>query len=380
MKAAKIISLMIVVFITTSVNLFSQTAEEWKKLGNIELDSANYEKAIEYYQMSVDVDSTYFDAYYNLAIVYYNTSEYDKAIDVLQKAISLRDTDADTYFFLGNIYLEKEDYDQAIEAVEKGIELNPESPDGYNYLGALYQEKGSFTYGLMYFKKAAQLGDVSAQQYFLENGMSWKDNFAKPDYEQIKQNVEDTESHLYYSKLWDRFQEGDSTMSIEEKRHLYYGYVFNSNYSPYTSTHDYKRANAILDKDTPTKKEWEELVSLYNKSLKSEPFNLRYLIYQRTAYNSLNKPEEAKRNLQKIYNIMDALDSTGDGLTKETAIHVIGVYSEYDYLFLNKMAAESQSLIDGIFDVLSLQANENGIDEMWFDVSQSLNYLNRLSK
>jgi hypothetical protein len=141
------------------------------------------------------------------------------------------------------------------------------------------------------------MGDSTAQQFFADSDMSWEDNFLKPDYEQIKSNIKNKQSELYYSKLWDRYQQGDSTLTIDEARHIYYGYIFNKDYS----------------------------------------------------------------------SVLRAWD------TKETAIHVIAVPTEYDYLFLNNLPIGSQALINGGFDVLYLGENELGIEEMWFDVNQSLN-------
>jgi Tfp pilus assembly protein PilF len=413
MKTMKIFLLTVVLF-TISINLFSQTAEEWKKLGNVELDSANYNKAIEYYQKAIEIDDAYFDAYYNLGLAFSLILDFDKAIEYYNKAITLNDTIADTFFSLGFIYMEKQDYDKAIEMfnkgiiiddtnedvffslgfayaekqdsdkaiemIKKGIKLKPNSPEALYFLGLLYQDKDNFTYAMLYVKKAAQLGDTSAQQFFISNEISWEDSFVKPDYEQIKLNIENEQSNLYYSKLWEKFQQGDSTMTLEEKRHLYYGYVFNKNYSPYLSLYDAKQVNAILNKKKPTIKEWKKLISLLNISLSAEPFSCRYLYYQSIAYNALNKPIEVNKNIKKIHCIADALNSTGDGLSKETAIHVIVVSNEYDYLFLNDLSSISQELINGGYDVLYLRSNSNNLEEMWFDINQSFNYFNRTLK
>lgn len=135
--------------------------------------------------------------------------------------------------------------------------------------------------------------------------------------------------------------------------------------------------NNILNKEEPTTNEWEELVSLLNTSLKIQPFNCRYLYYQSVAYSALNKHVDADKNMKKIECIIDALTSTGDGLSKETAIHVIAVSNEYDYMFMNNFSMNRQALTDGGYDVLYLNPNEAGLEEIWFDVNQSLNSLNR---
>ena len=344
------------------------------------MDSANYDKAIECYQKAIETDTAYFDAHFNMGLAYSSMSDYDKAIEYYNKAVAIKDTDADTYFSLGGVYAKKQDYDKAIEMLKKGIKLKPNSPAEYNYLSFLYSEKNIGVYAVLYAKKAAQLGDTLSQQFLTDNEIPWEDDFEKPDYEQIKLNIENKQSNFYYSKLWDRFQQGDSTMTLEEKRHLYYGYVFHKKYSPYSDVHDYKQVNAILNKENPTKKEWEKLVSLLNTSLSAEPFSCRYLYYQSIAYDALKKSVDADKNFRKIRSIVDALLSTGDGLSEETAIHVIAVSNEYDYLFLNNLSMRSQALTNGGCDVLYLKQNEGGLEEMWFDVNQSLNYLSKSFK
>ena len=205
-------------------------------------------------------------------------------------------------------------------------------------------------------------------------------NFTKPDYEQIKLNIENNQSNFYYPNLWDRFQQGDSTMTLEEKRHLYYGYVFHKNYSPYLTSHDAVQVKAILEKDNPTNEDWNKLITLLNTSLIAEPFNLRFFYYQSVAYNEINNFVDADKNLRKIFCIADALTSSGDGLSKETAIHVISVSSEYDYLFLMDLSMKSQSLMDGYYDVLTLEPNKYDCKKLWFDVSQPLNHIQKSFK
>jgi|GEM_PF-687211 len=365
--------LLSVVFLTATTSIFSQTAEEWKKFGNMELDSTNYNKAIGFYQKAIEVDSNYFDAYHNLGLAYFQLADFNKSIEFYSKAILKNDTAVDTYFSLGSVYAEKQDFDNAIKQFKRGINLRPNSPQETFYLGFLYQEKGSYFYADLYAKKAAQLGDSTAQQFFADSDMSWEDNFLKPDYEQIKSNIKNKQSELYYSKLWDRYQQGDSTLTIDEARHIYYGYIFNKDYSSVLRAWNTKEIFAILDKEQPTQKEWEQAVSLLNTALQVEPFNCRYLHYQSIAYDALKRKKESIQNDNKIQCIVNALTSTGDAFTKETAIHVIAVPTEYDYLFLNNLPIGSQALINGGFDVLYLGENELGIEEMWFDVNQSLN-------
>jgi hypothetical protein len=203
-------------------------------------------------------------------------------------------------------------------------------------------------------------------------------SFIKPDYEQIRLNIEDTRSDLYYPKLWERYQQGDSTMTLEEKRHLLYGYVFQESYSPYAIVDRMEQIYALSNKDNQTKQEWEELVSLLDPALKTQPFNVQFLIFQALAYRGLDRAAEADGNAEKLRIILDALFSTGDGLSKETALHIVAVYQEYNLLLLNNFSIQSQALTEDWYDVLTLRPNRRGIEKLWFNISQPLNALGKL--
>lgn len=356
--------------------LYSQTAEEWKKQGNTALENGDYDQAIGYYQKSIEADSNYFDAFFNLGLTHSYKKEWDKAIDYYTKAISKDETNIDPYLALGDIHTQNEAFDNAILIFKKALRLRPESPEIHANLGFLYEQQGKPVYATRYTKKAAQLGDTLLRQFFIDSEISWEDNFMVPDYTLIKQNIENEQSDFHYTKLWDKYERGDTLMTLDEKHHLYYGYVFNESYSPYAMSPFSEEIKMLLNKEAPTTEEWERLVSLLQSSLIQQPFNCRHLYYQAVAFDALSKPHESEASIGKIRCILDALTSSGDGLLKETAIHVIDVSNEYDYLFMNKFLMRSQSLVGGGFDVLTLEPNMVGIEELWFNVNQSLNFLN----
>lgn len=62
---------------------------------------------------------------------------------------------------------------------------------------------------------------------------SQKDTFKKPNYKRIKRNVKKKSSDLNYVVLYKKFTSLRSKMTLEEKRHLYYGFVFQKKYNPF---------------------------------------------------------------------------------------------------------------------------------------------------
>ena len=232
---------------------------------------------------------------------------------------------------------------------------------------------------LYHFNVEEKLKDM--EEFFLETFVEdpdyWKTidkwyggSFEKPDYEKIKINIENKSSNLYYPLLVYKYQEGDSTMTLEEKRHLVYGFVYHESYSPSISVLNPEQIQLILDKENVTAKDWVALVSLLNSWLNTEPFNCRLLYYLSIAHEALNNMPVAEKVVRRMQIVGDALYSTGNGLSQETAIHVFADYHKHDYLLLNNLSMQSQRLVNGGYDVFSLMPNEYEIKELWFYENQ----------
>lgn len=213
---------------------------------------------------------------------------------------------------------------------------------------------------------------------FLSNAQEQK--FVKPDYNQIEKAIINSSSNLYYPKLMDRFTKGDSTMTIEEKTHLYYGYTFQDAYSPYGSAKDQDKLFEILRKQNYSDDDYSKIVQYCDNILKEYPFDLRILNYQIYALEKTGPEERVKIKVTQLKAIIDAILSTGKGVEKSDPIYVISVSHEYDILdILGFKYGGSQSLIDRC-DYLTLAENEYKIAGLYFDVSASLNSMMKALK
>ena len=71
--------------------------------------------------------------------------------------------------------------------------------------------------------------------------------------------------------------------------------------------------------------------------------------------------------------ILEAIDSTGDGKTPETALCVIDVHQEYEYIQrvvrLSVLQLVRQSVVDGT-DCLELKDYDGRIEKVYFDISR----------
>ena len=60
-----------------------------------------------------------------------------------------------------------------------------------------------------------------------------QDDFKQPDYEKIKSEAFKVDSRFYYTNLFARYLENDTTLDREDYVHLYYGFIYNDKYEPY---------------------------------------------------------------------------------------------------------------------------------------------------
>ncbi|MDR2126663.1 MAG: DUF4919 domain-containing protein [Prevotellaceae bacterium] len=204
-------------------------------------------------------------------------------------------------------------------------------------------------------------------------------NSVAPDYEKIEQEINSQSSGFYYPKLWERFSNGDS-LSVDEARHLYYGNYFWKNENDFVVNSDtIKKVRAFLQQKNHSKQDCENIIKLVAEVIKADPFDLRSLMCQSYAYDILEMPRESQKVRNKIRCIVNALYSTGNGATKESAIHVLNVGNEYDVLFINAFQMTSQSLIEH-YDYLKIRENEYGLEGLWFDITYPLKELNDMFK
>ena len=100
----------------------------------------DYDKAIEYYKKSIEIKPNP-SAYFNMANAYQNYEQkYDKAIEYYKKAIELASNFSEAYCCIGNIYLNnKNECDKAIEYFKKAIDVKPDSAAAYSSMGNAYK-------------------------------------------------------------------------------------------------------------------------------------------------------------------------------------------------------------------------------------------------
>ena len=204
--------------------------------------------------------------------------------------------------------------------------------------------------------------------------------FEKPNYKKIEKEISKKESNFFYDSLFKRYQNGDTTLNIQEKRHLYYGGVFQDTYAPYGSS-NYADSIKILLKNNPlTDTDYKNIIRFSDLIFLENPFDLEALNYALFACDKSEQTSLLHKKYAQMNVIFDAVLSSGDGLKKESAFYVI--YINHEYAVLNILGFEfggQQRLIEH-YDFLKVNKNKYNIEGFYFDVSPSLNHLNEIYK
>lgn len=187
------------------------------------------------------------------------------------------------------------------------------------------------------------------------------------DFDKIKKEVKDKNSSFYYPRLLTRLESGDTSLTKNDFKHLYYGNASSESYNPYYSV------PAAL-RDFLKAKNFKDAIPVGLQELEHQPTNLRLNYYLLICYDKIGDVITARKFAARYYGLLDAISTSGDGKTLETAFVVLNVSDEYEFLSANDLSSNGQALI-GSTDRLTInqddQKKEPKIKELYFNVEMS---------
>ena len=99
-----------------------------KSLGNIEFKNGNYEKALEFYNNSLEEESgEQYYVYSNIASTFVKLNNNKAALEYIIKSIKHNPDWDKSWIKLGEILVKNSKYDKAIDAYTRAIELNSDN-------------------------------------------------------------------------------------------------------------------------------------------------------------------------------------------------------------------------------------------------------------
>ena len=112
------------------------------------------DEAIKQFQVALDLDKNYYDAYLNLGIVYNDEERLDETLKMATKAAEIAPRDYKSQLLTGTAYRKLKMYDEAIETLSKANELMPGNTDIITELGKVAEDQGDIKNAEELFKEA----------------------------------------------------------------------------------------------------------------------------------------------------------------------------------------------------------------------------------
>ena len=214
----------------------------------------------------------------------------------------------------------------------------------------------------------------------------------KVDFEEIRKRTQDTiGSRCYYPRLMAASLKNDSTllndtlpsgdivrgqvMTIDDYRHLYYGYVFQEDYNPYRFSAYSEELEELYGKKEFTREESVLIKDFARNTLKDNLFDLRQISFYVFALRQIKKD-----NLANIYNfrlqhLVAAIMSSGQG-TKEHPWVITSPEHEYNIVnFLGYKAISHEELENGIEYIEVEKKDSKSPEGFYFDASKMVEVL-----
>ncbi|MBD5267278.1 MAG: DUF4919 domain-containing protein [Bacteroides sp.] len=205
-----------------------------------------------------------------------------------------------------------------------------------------------------------------------------KQSWEKPDMEAIRKEVNNPSSKYYYPKLFKMFVHNDTAMNLKQFRHLYLGYVFQEDYNPYRRSEYSSMVEDLYYRGKHTAAECDTIIKYAELSLKDDPFDLRQMTFLIYAYREKHKNHLASIWQYKLNHILEAIISTGTGLTTENAWIVTNPQHEYNLINFHDYIAESHEDAPPHYDYISIKPkNDKSPKGFYFDVFYVLSEYNR---
>lgn len=201
-----------------------------------------------------------------------------------------------------------------------------------------------------------------------------------PDYATIEQNITDKDSPLYYTTLYNRYKKGDSSLTIEEARHLYYGYALTPKKQDVAMLNKTQVSlKEVLQKQTPTTADLENVVKYTAILLEANPFSITIKKYRQYCLTQLQRYDEAKTERNQTDIIIDAILSSGDGTSKQNSIHVIDASNEFELVtILGFEPVGDEYATNGQYDYFTITKNAYNLPGLFFEVSGPKNQVTGL--
>ncbi|MBX3044373.1 MAG: DUF4919 domain-containing protein [Candidatus Kapabacteria bacterium] len=196
-------------------------------------------------------------------------------------------------------------------------------------------------------------------------------NFESVDINKIKAEITDENSDYFYPKLFERYSENDTTLTLDEFRRLYYGHALQPYYNPNISRTD-DSARTLKDLLRNRSNDFGRLNNLCKFVLRLDPFWIDALYILSISSEMLGDLETSEYAVYKHTMLLRTILQSGDGRSYQSAFTILSISDEYSLLNALGLKFKEQALMhnDGKpYDYLAVEPDDElEIEGLYFNI------------
>lgn len=195
-----------------------------------------------------------------------------------------------------------------------------------------------------------------------------------PEEEDILRQTLSTSSPYYYTNLMMKYRIGTEEMTADEYFYLYYGYIYQEGYRPFTTNKALDDMFTILSNmnpSNPTVGQLEALIESGTASMELDPFNPKVLNLMAYAYGALGDSHRESQYYNHLNGILRTIESSGTGLKEESPWHILMFSHAYDVVASKGYAYNESKIISRSVEYIPLvKKTHDKIKGFYFDYSR----------
>lgn len=195
-----------------------------------------------------------------------------------------------------------------------------------------------------------------------------------PDENDILHQTLATNSPYYYTNLLLKYRNGTEPLTDMEYYYLYYGFLYQEEYKPFTENRALDAMLSIMssiDPEHPTVGQLEALIERGIEAMEYDPFCPKMLNMLAFAYGALDDPHREQLYFNHLNGILRAIESSGTGRKEESPWHVLMFSHAYDLLASKGYSYNEARIISRSVEYIPLvQKTHDKIKGFYFDYSR----------
>lgn len=203
----------------------------------------------------------------------------------------------------------------------------------------------------------------------ISSNICWAQEYEAPNYQLIKKQISNSKSAQYYPKLMERYLECDTMLTNEDYRLLYYGFTMREDYVPYQEkSQQFFDIRRQVTRNQADQKILNEAMSITETILEDSPFDLSAISLRSIAALQLGDSLQYEQNKAKYSGLLEAITSSGDGETAQSAFHIADVEHEYEITAHLGLVVKGNNLINEKVEYLIVETpNADNIEGIYFN-------------